>query len=736
MNLIGHNRRGSTFLLVLAMLSLFALAVISFSFGSRLESLAGANFALQTQARLTSTSSFASALPLLSEATSVTTTLQPWNQALAVTSAATRRPQSASRSARKMDVPGTQAVIEVNDLSSRVNLNTIRNRRSLERYLDAIFASAKETADGGNSAQRARTLFALRDGRSAVDTLTTQTMQPDLRMKTVAGSGRFDTFADLQKGKTGLAASMFTPEELQTLAPHLTLFSQNPETYTTEDGASHPRKAITEEMTAGEIHDALRELFPSHDNRLLLQFAANLADFVDTDNVPTVITDPDHPQPWNTLIGLEKAPFITEVYPDSVSAESDAGQFVEITNPWNEPINLTNWRLAIGGGMSVGSPGNVVTINTVLPAGGTLILTDNYETPSISAPPGTGSLVSIFGQRADGVRKKIVESAQVQLPDKNSFIVLADSAGRPVDVFSYTDTAGRDTRSSYQRNDPRVRSFAVGQATPFERAPAGIYTGTPDGEAALRSSVSGANVPLQSSVDLLRISTAYVGLSGVENAIALQPHPWQISLLEKPQEKGEQTLTNLDLRLVDMFLVPQVWPETAAVGDADVKSTATLADGRGSDDDLQTTVAERDGTYYSYGKLNLNTCAKEALYSLDLESGGVDFMSDELVVRFAAFRDTKLAARQTPFRNPSDLLIALFPPGSEVNPAVLGKLLDQTTVGSSAFEVVTSNRNLPGETNGKSGSAQSNRSPAKASMQWAVALDRQPCSLLGVRSLP
>jgi hypothetical protein len=715
------------------MLSLFALAVISFSFGARLETLSGANFALQTQARLTSTSSFASALPLLSEATSVTTTLQPWNQALAVTSAPTRRAQSASRSGRSMDLPGTQAVIEVNDLSSRVNLNTIRNRRSLERYLDAVFASAKESSGGGNAAQRARTLFALRDGRSAVDMLTTQTMQPDLRMKPVAGSGRFDTFADLQKGKTGLSASMFTPEELQTLAPHLTLFSQNPETYTTEDGASHSRKAITEEMSADEIHEALRELFPGHDNRLLLQFAANLADFVDTDNVPTVLTDPNHPQPWNALIGLEKAPFITEVYPDSLSEETDAGQFVEIANPWNEPINLVNWRLAIGGGMSVGSPGSVVTINTVLPAGGTLVLTDNYETPAINAPPGTGSLVSIFGQRADGVRKKIVESRQVQLPDKNSFVVLADAAGRPVDVFSYTETAGRDTRSSYQRNDPRVRSFAVGESTPFERAPAGIYTGTPEDEATLRSSVSGANAPLQSSVDLLRISTAYVGLSGAENAPALRPHPWQISLLEKPQQAGEQTVTNLDLRLVDMFLVPQVWPETAALADY---TTATLADQRTADDDLKTTITERDGTYYSYGKLNLNTCAKEALYSLDLAVDGRDFMSDDVIERFAAFRDTRLAARQTPFRNPSDLLIALFPPGSEVNPAVLGKLLDQTTVGSSAFEVVTSNRNLPGEANGKSGSGQSNRSPAKASMQWAVALDRQPCSLLGVRSLP
>ena len=635
-----------------------------------------------------------------------------------------------------MDVPGTQAIIEVNDLSSRVNLNTIRNRRSLERYLNVIFNSAEGVSGGGNSEQRARALFAARDGSAAVDTLTTRTMQPDLRMKPVTGSGRFDTFADLQQGKTGRAASMFTPAELQALSPYLTLFSQNPETYGTEDGVSHPRKPITQEMSAEEIHEALKELFPRHDNRLLLQFAANLADFVDDDNVPTVLTDPTHPQPWNTLIGLEKTPFITEVYPDSLSEEGDAGQFVEITNPWDEPINLVNWRLAIGGGMSVGSPGSVVTINTVLPAGGTLVLTDNYETPNINAPTGTGSLVSIFGLRADGTRKKIIESAQVQLPDENSFIVLADAAGHPVDVFSYTDTAGRNTRSSYQRNDARVRSFAVGPATPFERSPAGIYTATAEDERSLRGSMSGANAPLQSSVDLLRISTAYVGLGGVGNAVALQPHPWQTPRLEKPEANSEKTLTNLDLRLVDMFLVPQVWPETAALTDSGINTTASLRDRRDSDTELATTITVQDGTYYSYGKLNLNTCAKEALYSLDLEWGGRDFMSDALIERFAAFRDTRLAARQTPFRNPSDLLIALFPPGSEVNPAVLGKLLDQTTVGSSAFEVVTSNRILNGETSGKSGSAQSNRSPAKASMQWAVALDRQPCSLLGVRSLP
>jgi len=41
---------------------------------------------------------------------------------------------------------------------------------------------------------------------------------------------------------------------------------------------------------------------------------------------------------------LEETPLITEVYPDAAtSVGGDEGQFVEIYNPWNHPITMTNW---------------------------------------------------------------------------------------------------------------------------------------------------------------------------------------------------------------------------------------------------------------------------------------------------------------------------------------------------------------------------------------------------------
>src|SRR5690606_3549172 len=131
------------------------------------------------------------------------------------------------------------------------------------------------------------------------------------------------------------------------------------------------------------VFDTLRLAFPDKNEALLLQYAANLADFSDDDDEPTildrdgnVITGIDLNNPAalrNYTIGVEQVPLISEVYPDSLTSLgfADAGQFVEIANPWNRSVSLQGWTIRTSGGGSV-------TLAATLPANGYLVITDNY----------------------------------------------------------------------------------------------------------------------------------------------------------------------------------------------------------------------------------------------------------------------------------------------------------------------------------------------------------------------
>lgn len=737
MNLGRHNSRGNTLILVLAMLSLLGLAVIAFSYGARLEAIASSNFSHKIQSRMTANAGFAAALPLAAEATSVTTTLQPWSYALTATSAPLRGPDGApsvsivpSALARRAgnatppppgfaraSDPG-QAVIAIADLSARVNLNTVRSPKALERFLEAAFREAGVTNAADYTGLRARATIARRDGRVA-DKATTSTMQPDLRRSPASNARRIESLADLTQKGTPASGALFTAGELQVLAPHVTVFSQSPEVFNFRGGAL-PKLPLDSELGVGEIHALLKSVYPNHDKRLLLQFAANVVDFMDEDSIPTVVTDPDNPLPWSAVFGLEKTPFITEVYPDSSTSEGDAGQFVELFNPWDEPIVLVNWRLAIGGGMGFGEPSHSVTLNTTIQPGGYVVITDNYDAPPLDSRTGEGSFLSVFGARADGGHRRIVVDPAFALPDENSFVVLAAGANQPVDVFSYTSAAGRNTLRSYQRDDPRVRTFAVAEATPFERPPSGVYTGNAQRELAMRNAWRNAgNAPLANPTDLLRVSTAYAGLRGMGQQSILQPNGWQGPALRPAADGDTGAATNLDVRVIDIFMVPQKWAEPARDRNAGRNEAGTGAD-------------STDGVRYSYGKLNVNTCHRLALLSLDLEVGGRDHMTPALLAAFDRHRGERLAQRRIPFLNTSDLLIALYPDPSESDLAVFAKLADQITVGSSAFEITTSNRAPVAGTEAGSG----NRAAAVSRAYWAVSLDSAPCSILALRSLP
>lgn len=672
------------------------------------------------------------------------------------------------------------AAISIVDLSSRVNVNTITSDHALQRFLNAVFADADANARSAAARNRANGFFRFRSAgaggsdirpgagnirasagsvrasagsaKSSVGNMradvgsarseakgSTESLQPDLRVEPVPGTRRFDNLHELRQ-RSKVEPQLFTDAELEVLKNFITVFSQSPEVFNLPDGSSLPKMELAE-TTSGELLLALHRAFPEKDPRLLMQFAANLADYIDADDTPTTITDPSHAQVWNMIIGNEQVPLITEVYPDAAGEQGgDQGQFIELHNPWEKPITLTNWRIALGApgaGATAAATGGVL-LNTVIPAKGYLIITDNYDQPSQDSPAGAGSFLSIFGARKDDVARKVINDQGFDLPDKNSYVMLLDGTGSLIDVFSYTGTAAGNSKTSYQRNDPRVRAFGTGEATPFAHAGQGLYTGKPEDEKAMVESWKSGNGPLASPIDLLKISTSYAGLKSSGEKAILEPHAWQKPLITL---KEQEDASNLDITLLDMFYVPQIFakPEEknelamAAGGSHETEEGERIEYGRTNVPVETAEDATSTGLPYSYGKLNLNTCSKPALFAIDARHNEKDLITDELAEKIISYRDKQLAANQTPFLNTSDLVRIFFPDATEDEYPSIGQLLNQVTVSSSSFEIAAENH-VP-EKKGQDKQTGTRR-PAASKMKWVVALDHKPYSLINFTSQP
>jgi hypothetical protein len=758
---LGHRARGSTFILVLALLSILVFLVAVLSYTTRLEGITSRNYAQVVQARTAAATGLPLALSLTATATSVTTPLQPWRVAPLLTSlqSATEggsgpsllAPANALPSGRSlsdflkdlrpenpettMGLHNAQAVVAIADLSGRVNLNTIRDEDALARFLVAAFAeSGSVPMDAPTAKRRARAVMAWR-GRQETNTTTAA---PSLSSRTTAQAGdprttapdgfrRLGSVHDLMATATEGASDLFTAAELPVLAAHTTVFSQAPEVFTRPDGVSIPRVPL-EGLTARRAWLALTQAFPKHDPRLLMQFAANVADFADADDIPTVVTDPKFPQPWNAILGVEQTPFITEVYPDAVSAleGDDSGQFVEIHNPWSKPMVLRQWRLLVG----ATSGGGGVVLDAVIPPNGYLIITDNYDDPAQEAARETGSFLSIFGARRDENLRQLIENRSFSLPDENSFVALVDGNGFLVDIFSYTSAAGADSKASYQRDDPRVRAFAVAEASPFSHGPATVYKGSGEALTVMRLAWEKGNQPLASAVDLFRVSSAYTGLRGSGGQTLFAPRGWQT-----PEYKAadDSSPTNLDVRLLDLFttVAPPESADAQTTETDEVMADAASARAGSAGQPEAPEEADEEPTQtllYSYGKLNVNTCNKSALASLAGAKDAPEAAPPAVIERVEAHRRSRLARGEPPFRAPSEFVLMLVPAlKTETDAETIAALLDQVTVGSSSFEVLAENLgNL----------SASRKAPAagpgvKSRMAWTVALDRAPYSLIG-----
>ena len=689
------SQKGSTLLVVLALLALLVLIAATMSVSIRMETTATQNFA---QALLASTgvkAALPESLAYLDKATSVTHLLQPWANSRYVDAQGKLPPSSMSKSkgAAKADdrIPRFYD-LTISDLSGRVNVNAVTSEQAFSRFLLALMP--QEMANGVAS-RRARALLTYRGMWDKTQT----TAALDLRVPPPPGFRRFESIAQLA-ADPATAPDLFSAEELKKLEPYLTVFSMAPEEYRLPDGQTVYKQPL-EARAADAFYRIFREAFPEKEDRLLLQYAVNVADYLDEDNVPSVLIDSAHPEPWNRLIGIERTPVITEVYPDSLTRGTDGGQFVEIYNPWDEPISVQGWRLVVAGGTDGNWGTAMISLSGNIAPQGYIIVTDNYDQPPEGGEPGTGCFLAIFGRTADGYAKRIVQSAALDLPDKNSYVSLIDAQGNLIDIFSYTDRAKMDSRQSYQRPDPIMRAFVVADATPFA-----LYTSseTPNIQNELhrinnlwKSRKANEEARL---ADLLLVPTSYIGLNGQGKKVKFAPH-----LLQKPVVvRGARMLrpqqvsdpTNLDARVLDLF--------TATGGSLGMSSNG--------------------GIPHSYGKLNINTCSDEAFLALDASDGeSVDLMTPELVNIFTQYRQSSYRAGIPPFEKISDFVTEVFGKAPDENETrALSTLLDQICVGSLSFDIQA--QTIQGKL------SESGMHLPRVRMHWILGLDFRPCSVI------
>lgn len=472
--------------------------------------------------------------------------------------------------------------------------------------------------------------------------------QPDPALPSRGDDRHYTSVEDLRQ-VPGVTNAIFAA-----LAPHLTVHSASEtrapaprrrdeasegiraEVASAEDALLDVNRATFEEIVAH-----LERAFPDRPAGLIEQFALNILDARDPDSIPSAPPGTALARP---PLGLERTPFITEVWPDSETemADGDDGQYVEIVNPWPDAISLDGMRLET----SLTS----TRLSGTLGPGAMLIVTDDFDESQDDTPeddlPNYGSFLEIFQLGPNGSDRLLAVDPQFDLPDSAGAVELLDSEGNLLDWFEYRVPGGEGGRRlSFQRADPRVRWAALSLCSPFQEN----RRAEPPEEFAAYRDVLPPDRPFATPADLMLVFAAWA------EAPAEGQRGWAYPALHSG-ETGE-----LDSRLVDIFSIGPLEPLPAS-GDETPERTAAEAP-------LLTAWASGEthapvdaappvtwGREWRVGAINVNTAPPAVLQALP----GVD---EALARRIVAWRaevealgleDSTLA--QAPYSRRGDLL--------------------------------------------------------------------------------
>lgn len=320
-----------------------------------------------------------------------------------------------------------------------------------------------------------------------------------------------------------LAVPGMSPDVFEILRPHLTVFSVSQPAFPADknDLTSGYRQIDPNTASAQEICEALQRRFPHVPVETVAQFAVNVVDRRDPDDVPTTLRLGAEQGEYT---GFEIGPRVVEVYPytgqGNRDGDGDDGQYIEILNPHQRAVDVTGWK--------VEGVGVMVQLSGSIPAGGRILITDDYNEsldPDPEDDPGVGSLYDIFGVVSLGGSTRLIVEPLLEIPDDAGEVSLHTRENVRVDSMRYVDglLVGA-ARKSFQRADPFTRKSVYGRSeaqpgTPG-RANIGATEPTRREEEMLKAVESFQNLPFRSPLEILLVTSgaSFAGDDSLEDA--------------------------------------------------------------------------------------------------------------------------------------------------------------------------------------------------------------------------
>lgn len=255
--------------------------------------------------------------------------------------------------------------------------------------------------------------------------------------------------------------------------------------------------------SAKDMFNLLTARYADLPEELIGQFVANIVDRRDADSYPSEFVLGSKRLSYH---GVEITPYINEVCSDVATFEEDGdnGEFIELINPYSTAIDLAGWRLETGS--------STIRLNGLLPSDGLLVITDDADEsldPEPEDEEGMGSLYDIFGTVAFGLNRRIMEDPTFDIPNSSGLVKLYDQDGSIVDAFAYSGGTFNGLNHSFQRLDPRVRTYQVARGTPLERNQ-GTVTQQFEDKDLLALVETLHNRPFRSPLEILLVSTSYI----------------------------------------------------------------------------------------------------------------------------------------------------------------------------------------------------------------------------------
>lgn len=675
----AQRRRGSTMLIVLGLLSILVLLAASFTLTTRVETLSAFNFERAVKERTLELSGLKMGMMKLSDS-APKGAIGPLDLEELADSEGLRNLYGSLADTNLSD-------IRVEDASGRLNVNT-----ASEEQLTALFTAIAQMHGAALDARSiASRIVAVRQGRdqapgrvnrddnlsepeslgaeesaglltldssaeapnrlgrlsdsclgASQDSLKTlETLESgvdeeseyvsDIRRPAFGDDLRFRVLEDL------LLIDGFSEGLLEASRPYLTTFSvaAPPELLSSRSGSEIEMVDINR-ATVEEIYEALLMAYGDQkDERLLRQFAANIADARDEDMIPTVLEGPDSP-----VFGLERVPFITEVYANSRSlSSSDWGEYVEIFNPWPDSISVDGWSISING--------TEFPLNGSIPSGGYIIITDNYDDEIIDDDGGAGltSFYDVHGVVPAGSHKQMLEFRDFNLPHRAGVRNIVELAryGEPVDQFPYLFEQDFDTLKSFQRaGGGVVREVFVLAVSPYL-----IDKSKESPLAAEQPIVGPRDGKFATPLDLFEVFAGYAKADGSEGVRWAFP---QLATPNSPDEETRGLALNprlVDARLIDLFTIeseylpgveernermesglsgdPSLWRDATASGKLDLVSVNGISEP--DPRQLSALVWDRYAVAARgerFGRINVNTASAPVLAGAGFDSDQVE----------------------------------------------------------------------------------------------------------------